>query len=204
MQRQREQKEEVIRANAAKDSPARTPGRAIVCLDVPLCSPPPRSAGEEGSLEETCTCASYGGAAETTWREICEARERASAFVCSRRRSCAAVRDTRGPDRRSGGGAGREGGRQGRGVRSVLVGVRAARRGAARGREREGVRGSEREIGKERGAPPSAHGMNVQWHVSNTQHACSCREVVVSLETQERVSLFADFDRTLGAPIPGA
>lgn len=34
-------------------------------------------------------------------------------------------------------------------------------------------------------ALPSAHGMNVQWHVSNTQHACSWREVVVSYETKE-------------------
>lgn len=36
----------------------------------------------------------------------------------------------------------------------------------------------------------SAHGMNVQWHVSNTQHACSWREVVASSKRKSSLSIF--------------
>lgn len=125
------------------------------------------------------------------WRRQCNVTEnmrnyrKGIAFVCSRHRSCTAVRDTRafgqwwGSFDRKREEEGEYG--AGWGLRSVLIGVYAFRR---IGRE------SERE------ALPSAHGMNVQWHVSNTQHACSWREIVVSSKRKSSLRVLLPLETT--------
>lgn len=59
--------------------------------------------------------------------------------------------------------------------REVEGGTGEIEREREKEREREGVRKRGRSLEREREVlPGGAHGMNFQWHVSNTRHARSC------------------------------